>query len=288
MYVHLRNIEISLYNDSWRTSFLGDSYNITRRLISILRGTFISILTLWYVACEGCFFNSKEITVQLPQLPHSWYEYLGPASWCIVWYDAEGTRCQSYVTSGEKTVQISFVKGQQSPLLAYPYWTAYTIPPGYARPAGAIFPINLVDSTLVCSWIGGVSANLYILMAGKDIATEKRPEFFNWYRFFDLFSNKELEDTVLQDPWCVDWNVVAQKAVSTGFNKRQLVARATSPLSITVPYAGPWVAASPFIELNLNPETTEIEVLASREVDSLFSKHGIIRYTQDLWIFIPD
>jgi hypothetical protein len=180
------------------------------------------------------------------------------------------------------------------------------INPGVFRPAGAIFPFDTSGGTIHLSWQGGVEAAFFWELARHSggaeteevepepddpnqavstarAAVSRLPWNFNWPRFRRLFSDEAVNADFRADPWLADWPTIAERTVTSGFDRRRLVPEARGSLQVPV-NPGPWVGTSPFA----TPLHFEgVPVFPVRPaVDTWVSADGLLRCNSDAWIFV--
>jgi len=223
---------------------------------------------------------------------------LGNPYWRIEWLNAGG-RKESVTARGNRGVEISLPPTWVSAVSAMPFWPDKGISPGLFRPAGAIFPFDVSDKSLVLSWQGGVDANLYWEFvkvsseAGQEsppdetvterAAVSRLPWNFNWPRFRLLFDDPSLNAEIRADPWLADWSGIAAKIVQSGFDKRRLVPETRSSMEIPV-NPGPWIGASPFAPPLLFEDDPVFPVRPT--ADTWVSREGILRCNTETWILL--
>lgn len=242
------------------------------------------LVSLIAAACDSGSFNSP-YRVELPPLPPEWLAILGEPRWSIEWVNKDGNRERLDDASG---AEIQLLQEFSSPVSAYPYWPGRGIAPGTMYPAGAIFPYDAKDGRITLTWLGGVEAAVYSILAKAGSGDSVRqPQYFDWPRFKALLEGDDIPAAVRDDPWIVDWEAVGVKTVESGFDRRRIVARAREELLIpssVVPGGLLWVGASPFARpVAGDPLCFQV----SSAVDRYFSSGGVLHVTQGLWIIIP-
>ncbi|MDR0382828.1 MAG: hypothetical protein LBH50_02455 [Spirochaetaceae bacterium] len=213
--------------------------------------------------------------VNLPAPPDSWLETLGEAHWLVEWNGADGTERSAQAVPGGTACYAGVMQEWTTPVIAWPHWPDKGIKPGTMMPAGALFPLDVSGGSINLSWSGGADAVFYRELAA--LAGEKRlPHNFNWARFRKLFSDGDLPESVLQDPWLADWKTIAAKTVSSSFDRRRITARKSPSFSFTVPSDGPWIGTSPFMREQRWQAGAVVTVKARDSVDIYFSPSGIL------------
>ncbi|MDR2184496.1 MAG: hypothetical protein LBO80_02330, partial [Treponema sp.] len=194
-----------------------------------------------------------------PPLPAAWTELLGEPRWRLEWIDPAGGRVFRDGAAADFG-DLEIPAGLTSPLLAWPYWPQSDIPPGYLRPAGALFPFDAAGDRIVLSWSGGIDAFFFRELAaafhaagkadaagasdsggsaggnalGAARAAERRPEAFDWPRFRELLAGGEVPGDIRRDPWLADWTGIAAATVKSGFDRRRILPRDRESLQVAV------------------------------------------------------
>jgi hypothetical protein len=226
----------------------------------------------------------RSYRVNLPAPPASWLEVLGEAHWRIEWNGEDGTDMSAEAVPGGKSCYAGIVQEWTTPVTAWPYWPDKGIKPGVVMPAGALFPFDVSGDSINLSWNGGVDAVFFRELAA--LADEKRlPHNFNWVRFRKLFSDGDLPESVLQDPWLADWKTIAAKTVSSSFDRRRIAAQKGSSLNFTAPSGGPWIGTSPFTREQDWQPGDAVTVKVIKTVDIYFCPDGILRCASNAFIW---
>ena len=242
----------------------------------------VFIFALLLVCCGDFRFSGYVLT--LPKAPDAWISLLGQPCWRIEWLDVNGKKQTADLLPGE-SAEIEPPLTWASPVAALPYWPEHNLAPGVFKPAGALFPFDVSGRKIKLCWEAGTDAVFYweLAVANAD-KPAKRPANFNWPRFRELFKNEELDAETLKDPWLIDWRSVAEKTISSSFDKRRLVPETAVSLNIPVP-AGNWYGTSPFADPLFFPEG-ETPVFPIRSgVNVWVSGKGILRISGKTWIF---
>jgi hypothetical protein len=156
------------------------------------------------------------------------------------------------------------------------------------KPAGALFPLDVDGVTIKLSWQGGVEAFIYWELAMRPEATSgtpRHPQYFNWPRFRELLTGAELNEAVRADLWCVDWELFCQKTAQSGFDRRRVTPRKTTPLVVPVAHEGIWLGTSPFAPALFQAAGERVVIQTSAALDTYVSSSGILRCQGDVWIF---
>jgi hypothetical protein len=151
-----------------------------------------------------------------------------------------------------------------------------------------MFPLDVSGECLKLNWKAGVDGVFYweiALVNGKN--GSKLPANFDWGRFRELFSDDfSLNEEVRQDPWLVDWRSVAEKTVSSGFDRRRLVPEKTESLAVTVD-SGAWYGTSPFAKALYFAEGESAAFPVRTGLNVWVSSGGILRSNGKTWVFTP-
>jgi hypothetical protein len=75
--------------------------------------------------------------------------------------------------------------------------------------------------------------------------------------------------------------------VQSGFDRRRIQARSHEPLTIGVPWPGPWAGSSPFAEVHFWDAGETVTVEATAEADTLISPSGMLRYNVNGTVRVP-
>jgi hypothetical protein len=251
----------------------------------------------------------------MPQIPQSWETLLGSPHWQVEWLNSEG-RTEAMTLRGNENAEISLPQTLASAVCAMPFWPDKGLVPGIFRPAGAIFPFDAAEKSLVLSWQGGVDANLFgelvkaaaadakeesvpppgeepseeepVTSVSRDRAAVPRlPWNFDWPRFRLLFEDPSVNAEVRVDPWLADWHSIAVKIVQSGFDKRRLIPEPR--INLTIPAnngvsCGPWIGTSPFAAPLLFEAEPVFPVCPT--ADTWVSREGVLRCNTEAWIFM--
>jgi hypothetical protein len=249
----------------------------------------------------ACAFEDGESSffLDLPSLPPSWTELLGPPRWLVRYYKGDGT--EAFLDFEGEAAELSLPPARVSPVLAWPYWPARRLNAGDFRPAGAILPYEALVSgdgpgRISLSWQGGVEAWFFEALNGAVLSgaapggttpdgaeSARRGENFDWPGFRALFSDPAVSGEFRSDPWLADWDEIAEKTLRSGFRKQWLKAAETQSLSIpSLP--GPWVSSSPFVP---PLETGVFKVRQGPGVQAWYSARGILHCAGASWILLP-
>jgi hypothetical protein len=236
--------------------------------------------------------------VTLPALPDAWTAILGDNRWRIEWIHADGTKESRDVDGREAAetgagLEIHILQEWASPVIAYPYWEGKGIAPDVMRPAGAIFPADVSSGAISLSWTGGVEAFLYVELAKRaDTGSARQPQYFDWQRFRELLESPVIPEDVRSDPWLADWKAIAEKTISSGFDRRRIVAINRKEIAAPSPPGEMWIGTSPFAPPVVAPEETGqplvlLANVASDAIDTYISKEGVLRISSSAWIWLP-
>jgi hypothetical protein len=249
-----------------------------------LRRLVASTIVLCVFSSCGAPVLRQSFRIKFPDLPESWLETLGEASWHTEWAGKDGLVHSAEVMPGD-TVYAGLAQEWASPVSAWPYWPDKGIRYGVMRPAGAIFPLDVSGASIKLTWGGGIDAVFFRELAALN--NEKRlPHNFNWARFRELFSGKLLPEDILLDPWLADWKTIAAKTAASGFDRRRINSQKRTDISFTVPASGPWIGTSPFIHVNNWQKDETVTLKVSGAVESYFCPEGTLRLSPDAWNWI--
>ncbi|MCL2196776.1 MAG: hypothetical protein FWB77_04095 [Treponema sp.] len=249
-----------------------------------LKLTIFFILSVQLISCTDRFPSSYKL--EFPETPESWVSLLGEPHWRLEWIDASGQKQTGlYLPRGsQNTIEIEIPVTWTNPVTAWPYWPEYNLFAGVFKPAGALFPFDVNGSYLCLSWEAGPDAVFYWeLSLANDGNLLKIPANFDWIRFRELFSNRTLDEDVCEDPWLPDWRYIAEKTITSNFDRRRITAETAVSLPIPV-FEGLWYGASPFAKPIL-AEKSEIPAFPVRSgVNVWISGSGILRVSGKTWI----
>jgi len=233
----------------------------------------------------GCMdFPSSEYDLKLPEAPEIWVSVLGQPHWRLEWLDPGGNKRTADISpGGGKKVELPVTWA--NPVTAWPYWPGHNLIPGFFKPAGGLFPFDVDGESLILSWKAGLDTVFYWELASAYGQNEKKiPANFDWQRFRELFTSGDLKEDVSKDPWLIDWHFVAEKTMSSSFDRRRLVPEKTQPMTIPVSH-GYWYGTSPFAEPLFFPENETPEFQIRSGVNVWFSAEGILRVSDKTWVF---
>jgi hypothetical protein len=221
--------------------------------------------------------------LDLPALPPAWEAVLGPPHWRLEWFAPDGSLRSREGPAGALP-EVALAAEWASPVLAYPFWPERGLLPGAMYPAGAVAPFDADGPRLRLSWEAGPAARFYRALAA---AGGKRPERFDWPRFRELLRNGGIPPEVRADPWLADWDAAAAHTARSGFDRRRIQSRPREPVSLLIPWPGPWAASSPFAEARLWQAGETVIIDAAEEAETLVSPEGALRYNRTGTVRIP-
>jgi hypothetical protein len=253
----------------------------TAKKVLLCLGAVLAALSL--SSCDEPVLR-QSYRVNLPALPDSWREVLGEAHWRIEWHGSNGAARSAEAVPDGKPCYAGLMQEWTTPVTAWPYWPDKGITPKVMMPAGALFPFDVSGAAINLSWGGGVDAVFFRALAA--LADEKRlPHNFNWMRFRKLFSDGDLPENILQDPWLADWQAIAAKTVSSSFDRRRITAQKGSSLNFTAPSGGPWIGTSPFMREQDWQPGDSVTIKVVKPVDIYFCPDGILRCAPNTFIW---
>lgn len=254
--------------------------NNISRLITVLAAAL-------QLACCGDISPSM-YTLELPQTPEIWVSLLGEPHWRLEWLDPGGNRRTTDilpVNGAANRIEIELPVTWANPITAWPFWPDRNLIPGFFRPAGALFPFDVSGNRLCLSWEAGPDTIFYWELALANNGNfSKIPANFDWPRFRELFTLETLSEKVLEDPWLVNWRSVAERTISSNFDRRRLVPEAAEDVNIPVS-SGRWYGTSPFAP-PLYFEEGETPAFPVRPgINVWVSNEGILRISGKTWMF---
>ena len=231
--------------------------------------------------------------LELPEMPDVWSALLGEPHWHVEWADPNGQKQKADFPPG-KSIGLEIPVTWINPVTAWPWWPEHNLAANIFKPCGALFPFDVSSGKkgeLLClSWEAGPDSIFYwelALACNQD--DSKTPANFDWPRFRELFQSDALSEAVREDPWVVNWRSVAEKTITSNFDRRRITAEAPDLKHFPVP-AGAWYGVSPFAE-SLIFEEGEPPVfpvrheLISSGINIWISEKGLLRVNGNTWRF---
>jgi hypothetical protein len=251
-------------------------------------GLTLAGLFFFLSACENGL-GTPLYQVEFPALPPAWQEILGPPHWRVTWIGLEGT--WETGETHQDGLPVRVLSEWTTPVIAYPYWPERGVVPDILRPSGALFPFDCENDRIRLSWRGGVEALVYRELAAHAESsrqgTPRLPHYFNWPRFRALLEGPKLPEEVRQDLWSADWQGICRKITQSGFDQRRIVPQPREELRVPVRSGGTWIGTSPFGEPVYQEAGTVLQLLVSGNGDTYLSSKGMLRCTQEAWMWIP-
>jgi len=260
----------------------------------IIKPAAVIILALLFASCQDRFPSGY--ILELPEVPQSWYSLLGEPHWRLEWFDPSGFTQRKDIPPGilqplhsnerfpRRNIEIELPVTWVNPVTAWPYWPEQNLIPGFFKPAGALFPFDISGKKLCLSWKSGPDTLFYRELAlANDRQEAKIPANFDWLRFRELFNTEVLNEAVRRDPWLVDWAYVAERTISSNFDRRRLVPQAGEPLRIPVP-SGPWYGTSPFADALFFAEGETPVFIVRPGINVWISAGWILRINGRTWV----
>jgi len=241
---------------------------------------FILVLQL---ACCGDRFSSV-YKIEMPQTPEPWVSILGEPHWKVEFFDPEGKKQSKDVLPGQST-EIKLPITWTNPVTAWPYWPEHNLIPTLFKPAGGLFPFDVSGDHLKLSWEAGPDTVFYWeLVFANNQNAKKVPANFDWLRFRELFKSDALSDAVVKDPWLINWPYIAEKTITSNFDRRRLVPQAKVSEKIQVSL-GPWYGTSPFAQSLSFPKGETPVFPVHSGINLWISAEGILRVSGKTWVF---
>jgi hypothetical protein len=250
----------------------------------LLKLALVAVIALQFSCCGDR--NSSWYTLEFPETPQSWVRLLGEPHWRIEWFDPGGQKQSKDILSGTVT-EVDIPVTWTNAVAAYPWWPDYNLIPGLFKPAGALFPHDISANRLHLTWEAGVDAVFYFELAyanSQDI--KKIPANFDWIRFRELFKSEVLNEAVCKDPWLVNWRYVAEKTISSNFDRRRLVPQTVESVSFQFT-ARRWYGTSPFSEPLVFIKDEPLVFKAISGINVWISGEGILRCNGKVSFFTP-
>ena len=227
----------------------------------------------------------------LPELPEHWSQILGEPHWRLEWIGSGGAWLWWEGAPGQSPPHISLMEEWSTPALAWPFWPNRGLLPGMMRPGGALFPWDASGGNLQLSWEGGITAFLWKELAQAERPSEpmtaaqarRLPWYFDWPRFRELLASENIPQTVREDFWRADWEFKAARTVQSGFDRRRIVPRQSSELSISG-LGGSWIGSSPFAPPIDAPAAGPLVIRVSGAPDTWVSSGGVLRGSASGWV----
>jgi hypothetical protein len=116
---------------------------------------------------------------------------------------------------------------------------------------------------------------------------ERLPWYFDWPRFRGLFEGEAINEIVRQDPWLADWRDISRRTVQSGFDRRRIVPRVLTKLSIPG-LDGYWIGSSPFAEPLETEEGGPLLLMVTDVPDTWVSSGAVLKCSTSGWVIIRD
>ena len=249
------------------------------------------------LACCTERFPSRDI-LDLPETPAAWVSILGEPHWHVEWLSPFGQKkAADFPPASKKRIRAEIPVTWANPVTAWPWWPEHNLTAEIFKPCGALFPYDVSGKNsdhLRLSWEAGSDTVFYQELGiafsknTPNVSAVKTPDKFDWLRFRELFQSDALSEAVRKDPWVVNWRSVAEKTITSNFDKRRIAAQAAALKHFPVP-AGTWYGASPFAEPLFfeEGEPPVFPVFASSGINVWISEEGILRVNGNTWRFAP-
>ena len=254
---------------------------------------FLLALLVLLAACENGPIRPSYRPV-LPELPEHWKEILGEPHWRLEWIGGGGAWHERELSPGQAPPSIPLMPEWPTPVLAWPFWPGRELLPGMMRPAGAIFPWDACGDTFGLSWQGGVHALFWkeLALAERPSAPEsasaarRLPWYFDWPRFRELLESENIPEAVREDPWLADWKSIAGRTVQSGFDRRRIVSRKFTELSVPIPgLGGRWIGSSPFAQPLDATADGSLRLSITDTTDTWVSSGAVLKASSAGWVW---
>jgi hypothetical protein len=247
-----------------------------------LKLTVVFVVVLQLTCCKDRF--SSVYLVEMPQPPQNWVSLLGLPCWKVEFLNQDSIKQSKDILPGQNA-EIELPNTWVNPVTAWPYWPAHNLIPSFFKPAGGLFPFDVSGDKLILSWEAGPEAVFYWELALSNSENAKKiPSNFDWPRFRELIKTDVFENAAVKDPWLINWSYVAEKTISSNFDRRRLVPQTSVQEKIPVT-SGPWYGTSPFAQ-PLSFSNGETPVFPVRPGINLWvSDEGILRINGKTWVF---
>ena len=265
----------------------------------------IALAAALLLVCCAERFPSR-YALELPETPAAWVSLLGEPHWRVEWVNPDGQKQTADFPPGKKkSIELEIPVTWINPVTAWPWWPRYNLTAFIFKPCGALFPFDVLPAEekgasgksnhLRLTWESGPDTVFYWELAIASKNKKKTPANFDWPRFRELFQSDALSDAVRKDPWVVSWRTVAEKTISSNFDKRRITPEAPVLKHIPVSacsQSGPWYGISPFSEPLLFAEGEPAifpvrKELYSSGINIWVSAEGMLRVNGNTWIFTP-
>lgn len=257
-----------------------------------MKQRYFFIIMVLAVLAAGCSESPVRSSYRpaFPVIPPEWYDILGEPYWRVEWLGESGVWREWEGAPESGPPEISLPAEWTTPVLAWPFWPARNLPPGIMRPSGALFPWDSDGEKLALSWKGGVPALFWkeLVQADRSApdASGRLPWNFDWPRFAELLESGSIPESVRENPWLADWREIGRKTVRSGFDRRRIVPRESS--GITIPgMDGLWINSSPFAAPVAAREDGSLLVNAGDIADTWVSAGGVLKCSASGWVWMP-
>jgi hypothetical protein len=241
-------------------------------------------------------FPSKYI-LELPELNETLISILGEPHWRIEWINPNGQKQSADIQptrtgNRQPVIEVEIPVLWTNPVTASPYWPIHNLFPNIFKPAGGFFPYDVSKNgnRLHLTWKNGADAIFYWELAlAYDQNDSRIPTRFDWLRFRDLFITEVLAQSVINDPWVVNWRSVAEQTVESGFDRRRIVPEPIELTQIPV-HGGTWYGTSPFEKPLFFAEGVPTIFPVRNGINIWVSSEGILKVNGNSWFFtkLPD
>ena len=255
-----------------------------------MKTLFLCIIIANCLALAACSDNpiSTSYKAVLPELPPHWEEIPAKPHWRLQWIGDTWHWQEKDISPGQEVPNLHLGQEWQTPVIAWPFWPELNLLPGIMKPCGALFPWDIRGEKIILDWEGGVIAIFWKEMAAAERLTKtsagRPPWFFDWLRFRELLSSDNIPAAVREDLWLPDWKSIAEKTINSGFDRRRIVSRSFSELSIPG-LGGQWIGSSPFAAAFDAGDSGPLVLKVTGVPDTWVSTEGILKCASNGWVF---
>jgi hypothetical protein len=215
---------------------------------------YLFIITL---LLSGCMFSGKtNLTVNIPQIPPGWENISGSIDIELSFYSEGRRETVSGCRFGDE-IKLEIEKGL-IPITAYPSLESVIL-----KPAGAVYPENLIGDSLDLTWAGGFGAEILLNLS------EKGCDFSNFnIRRFNMYIN----DISQGNPWKISEPEILYALSNNIFNSNYVALREFFLIELSDPFfEGRWKFANP-LENSIYTDSGGGHLI----IDNIFTGHHVL------------